>query len=90
MEEHINVGRFFELATTKKIYVNRLNLHEIKSKILESSTGEFELIGPMLIGEMEQRTLIRFKKFDVFETYNNAIGVDYVSEDDIFSGWLYK
>ena len=29
-EEDIDVGRFFELATSSKKYVNKLNLHEIK------------------------------------------------------------
>ena len=31
--EDIDIGRFFELATTDKIYVTRLNLHETKMKI---------------------------------------------------------
>ena len=33
--ENIDIGRFFELATTKKKYVNSLNLHEIKNEILQ-------------------------------------------------------
>ena len=36
IDEDIDVGRLFELATTNKIYVNRLNLHQIKSEILEN------------------------------------------------------
>ena len=44
-EEDIDVGRFIELATSNKIYVNNLNLHEIKNEILEDYTGDFELIG---------------------------------------------
>ena len=28
--EDFDLGRFFELATSNKIYVNNLNLHEIK------------------------------------------------------------
>ena len=39
--EDINIGRFFELATSNKIYINNLNLHEIKSEILEDYTGDF-------------------------------------------------
>ena len=44
----------------------------------------------MLIGEIERRTNIRFKKIDCSETYNNAIGVDYNSKDVIFTGRFYK
>ena len=45
----------------------------------------------MLIGEIEQKTYIRFKNIDEFENYNNAIDKgDYDSEDVIFTGWLYK
>ena len=43
--EDVDIGSFFELATTNKRYVNGLNLHEIKSEILEVYTGDFELIG---------------------------------------------
>ena len=43
----------------------------------------------MLIGEIEQKANIRFKIFDAFATYNKAIDVDYDSEDNIFTGWLY-
>ena len=32
LPEDIDLARFFELATTTKIYVNSLNLHEIKMK----------------------------------------------------------
>ena len=32
--EAIVIGRFFELATTNRKYVNGLNLHEIKSQVL--------------------------------------------------------
>ena len=31
--EDNDFGRFFEMATTNKIYVNGWNLHEIKNKI---------------------------------------------------------
>ena len=54
----IDIGRIIELATTDKIYVNSLNLHENKNEILEIYTGDFELIGSMLIGELEQKTNI--------------------------------
>ena len=42
----------------------------------------------MLIGEIE-KTNIRFKIVDDFEISNNAIDVEYNSEDVIFTGWLY-
>ena len=66
-------------------------LHEIKKEILEYYTGYFELIGSMLIGEIQQKTNIRFKIVDGFET--DFIGIDiggYDSVDVIFTSWLYK
>ena len=89
--ENIDVGRFLELATSNRKYVNGLNLHEIKVEILEYYTGDFELIGSMLVGEIEQKTNIRFKNVDDFESYINVIdNSGYDSEDVIFTGWLYK
>ena len=55
MVEDFDIGRFFELATTDRKYVNGLNLHEIKKEVLEDYTGDFELIGSMLVGEVEQK-----------------------------------
>ena len=48
------------------------------------------MLGSMLIGEIEQKTNMRFKKVDDSEGYINAIDVDYDSEDVIFTGRLYK
>ena len=91
MVEDFNIGRFFELATTDRQYVNALNLHEIKNEILEDYTGDFELIGSMLVGEIEQKTNIRFKNVDDSENYINAIdNSGYDSDDVFFRGWLYK
>ena len=90
-EEDAGVGRFFELSTSDRTYVNGLNLHEIKNEILEDYTGDFELIGDMLVGEIVQKTNIRFKNVDDFESYINAIdNGGYDAEDVIFTGWLYK
>ena len=87
--QEVDLGRFFKLGTTNKIYVNGLNLHEIKIEISKDYTGDFELIGSMLIGEVEQKTNITFKLVDDFETYNNAIdNGGYDSEDVFFTGWL--
>ena len=45
----------------------------------------------MLVGEVEQKTIIKFKNVDDFESYINAIdNSGYDSDDDIFTGWLYK
>ena len=89
--EDIDAGRFLELATSNRKYVNGLNLNEIKNEILEDYTGDFELIGSMLVGEIEQKTNIRFKNVDDFESYINAIdNSGYDSEDVIFTQWLYK
>ena len=89
-EEDIDLGRFFELATSNKIYVNNLNSHEIKDGILQDYTGDFELNGKMTIGPVEHKTNIRFKNMDDFENYINAIDVDYDSEDVTFTGYVYK
>ena len=88
--EDITTGRFFELATSDSIYVDNLNLHEIKDEILEDYTGDFELIGKMTIGSVEHKTNIRFKNMDDFERYINAIDIDYDSDDVIFTGYVYK
>ena len=61
VEEYFNSGDIFELATTNKKYVNGLNLHEIESKNLDDYTGDFELIGSMLIGEIEQQQILGVK-----------------------------
>ena len=89
-EEDIDVGRFFELATSNKIFINNLNLHEIKDEILHDYSGDFELNGKMIVGPVEHKTNIRFKNMDDFERYINAIDIDYDSEDVTFTGYLYK
>ena len=90
VEGDINLSRFLELATTNKQYVKRLNLHEIESGILIDFRGDFEMIGYMLIGEIEQTTNIRFRSVEDFEAYIHIVDVEYDSEDAIFTGWLYK
>ena len=42
-DEDIDLGRFFELPTTIKIYVAGPNLQEINSEISLNYTGDFEL-----------------------------------------------
>ena len=88
--KNIDLGRFIELATTIQLYGNGLNLHQIKSEILEDCIAELELIESMLIGETEQKTYFRFKNVDDFEIYIIALdNSGYDSEDVIFKGWLY-
>ena len=89
MVEDIDLGRFFELATSNKRYVNGLNLNEIKNEFLLEYTGDFELIESMLVG-LVGNTNIRLKNIHDFEIYINAIDVDYDSEDITFTGYLYK
>ena len=43
--EDIDIGRFFKLASSEKMYANILNLYEIKNEILQGYTGDFELNG---------------------------------------------
>ena len=44
----------FEKSFSDKIYVDGVNLHELKNDILGDYTGDFEIVGIMLIGEIEQ------------------------------------
>ena len=44
----------------------------------------------MTIGPIEHKTNIRFKNMDDFESYINAIDIDYGSEDVTFTGYIYK
>ena len=88
--EDIDLGRFFELATTDKLHFNGLNWHEIEDDIRIGYTGDFEMIVSMLIREIEQKSNIRFKNFDDFEIYNNAIDCDYDAGVVVFAGWLRK
>ena len=90
MVEDIDLGRFFELATSNKIYVNKLNLHEIKNEILQGYTGDSQLNRLLIIETIEHKTVIRFKNMDDFESYINAVDIDYDSEDVTFTGYIYK
>ena len=40
----------------------------------------------MIIGPVEHKTNIRFKKMDDFESYINALDFDYDSENVVFAG----
>ena len=89
MAEDIDLGIFSELETSNKIYVNSLNLHEIKIEVLQCYTEDFELNGLKIFGPTELKTNIRFKKMDDFGSYINAIDIDCDSEDVTFTGYIY-
>ena len=65
-------------------------MHEIKNEILQDYTGDFELIGLMIFGPIEHKTNIKFKNMNGFESYIQAIDIDYDSEDITFTGYIYK
>ena len=66
VDEDVDLGNFFVLAKINKLFVNGLNLHEIKNKILLDFKGDFEFEGLMVIRPVEQKTNIRFKNMDDF------------------------
>ena len=43
----------------------------------------------MFTGPTEHKTNIRFKNMDDFESYINAIDLDYDSEDVLFTTYVY-
>ena len=50
--------------------------------------GDFELNELMVIGPVEHKTNFRFRNMDVFQSYINAIDVDYDSKDVAFIGFV--
>ena len=90
IDEDVDLGKVFELATSNKIYVNNLNLHEIENEILQEHRGDFELNGLLIIGPVEHKTNVRLKNMDDFERYIIAIDVDNDGEDVTFTGYVYK
>ena len=42
----------------------------------------------MIIGPIDYKTNIKFKKMDDFESFINAIDIDYVSEDVTFTVYV--
>ena len=90
IDEDIDMGRFYEFATSDKKYVSSLNSHEIKNEIFQEYTGNFEINGLMITGHVEHKTNLRFKSMDDFESYINAIDVDYDSENGTFTGYIYE
>ena len=66
------------------------NLHEIKAEILVGFTGEFEIVGSLVIGYQLRTTHITITNMDDFESYFNAIDQDYESDDAFFNRYFYK
>ena len=89
-EDEVDLSRFFELATSDKIYIDNLNLHEIKNDIMRDYDGVFEMNDTLKVGEQIRQTLIRFRNMDDYEAYINSIDQDYDSDDTIFNGYINK
>ena len=89
MADDIVLGKFFELASSYKIYVTGLNLHKIETEFLLNYTGHFELIGLMIIGPVEGTTYIKFRNMGDFESCIKGINVDYDGENDTFTGYVF-
>ena len=83
------MSKFFQLASSDKIYETKVYLHELESEILRDYTGDCELNRSMFIGPVEYKTNIRFRKIDDFENYKIAIHIDYNTEDVTFF-WVYS
>ena len=90
LDENNDMGRFFELATSDKIYVNSSNLHGIKNEILLDYTSDFVLKRLKIIGLIEHKTNIRSKNMDDFESYLNGVDIDSVSDVSTFTGHVYN
>ena len=90
MDEHINLGNFFELTYSNQMYVEGLTLHEARSDFFQDYTCDLEVNGSIVTGPVELRANTRFRIMVDFESYINAIGIDYDSEDVTFIAYVYK
>ena len=73
-EDEFGMGWFSKKATSdNELFVDSLNLHEIRNEILGDYTGDFEIIGDTIIGEHKQTTAMRFKNIEHYEPYINNI-----------------
>ena len=89
IDEGVYLRRFFVLATSDKNCVTGLNLHKLNSEILVICTVDFQLNGLMIIGPIEHKTNFIYKNMEDFESYINAIVINYGSEDVKFTGYVY-
>ena len=83
-----NFFTFFDIPSPNQLYVNSLNLYEIKREILLNYKADFGLNGSMVMGPVEHKTKIGFKNLEDFEGFINAIDIDYDNEDVTFTGWI--
>ena len=63
-------NRFWQFFSDK-IYVDGLYLHEIKDDVSRDYRGDFEKVGSILTGEIEQKTNVRYKNVVVYKIYIN-------------------
>ena len=82
------MGRFSEVTSSDRIYVNGLNLQESKSEILLDYKGIFELNRSMFNGPFEHKPNFRYRIMDDFESYIFARDIDCASEDVTFTGYV--
>ena len=78
------------LKELNKIEVIEKNLHEIKQEILQDYIGTFEMVGNLKVGDQIRQTHVRFRNMNDFEAYINSIDEEYVADDCIFNGYIYK
>ena len=91
VENDFNLNLFFKNAKAENdVTVDGLCLHETKYDLLGHHEGEFEKIGDLINGEDVRKTQIRFRNFNEHEAVMNAMAMEYISEDSIFTNVLYK
>ena len=90
IDEDIDLGNFFELASSDKIYVSGLNLHEIKNELLLDCRSDCELNGLLDVGFAKHKVNNRIRNIDDFESYINAIDIENDSGHVAFTGYVYE
>ena len=65
-----------------------MNLHQIKEEVLKDCTGDFKMVGALVVGENLGNTHIRFRKVDDYESFFNLIDDGNDSQGAIFNGCI--
>ena len=78
------------LKELNKIQFVDKKLYEIKQEILVDSTGQFEKVGKLKVGDPIRQTHIRFRNITDSESYINSIDEGYDAEDVIFNSYFFK
>ena len=81
---------YSELRELNKVQVVNKSLHETKQEILMDYTGEFEMFSNLKVDDQIRQTHNRFRNVADYESYIYAIDQDFVSEDALFNGYIYK